>query len=545
MPADVASASSAGANAGLGLAWLGGFALDFEVGAAASPGIVGAGRGPAHLLLLTSLAFLLPAFRSWRLSQRWHALLFTATAAINFTFHSCRSANAVVVLELGGGAVECPAHVLRFLANVRRVGAHYLLLQTAFLAVGPEDPQVHSRLCVAQEIGVFHGPQSRGPRREVPNDVMLATRAVPLALLVLLHVLRGHDDPYDLEWRSLLMSEVLLLAGCAFFWSRRLVEARKSLHRICFWRRLQALGASPAAVLLWLLFAACCEDWPLLLSAWHVAVAGLADGALLVAMSERNVLARLMDTSNRNPSLAHLVLGSTALLALPAAVLGVLFDCVVSGAWRWPTLGTLASLPSGGIFVSIVSLPVVMSAAVTVWLVDQMVPLQSLTPKCEWEAAGPPPHSMERQTNKRLARFHGLFGAMLGAGAALIAAVPGAWDPLGFLCSIISLGMFTAAMVLWVLSSDPTSPDYGFRKNLTMGVIVPVVFLYIVLQMLHILSWDLAVPQAMLAVLEYMLVILLSTWPLIWYTEVQDEVTRRALRQGTFSWPKTHWRFSF
>jgi hypothetical protein len=253
----------------------------------------------------------------------------------------------------------------------------------------------------------------------------------------------------------------------------------------------------------------------------------------------------LLDDSIHNPNIAHILLGSCAFLALPAADISVIFDIAYNGEWRWPTVAMISQLQPGGYLVAIVTLPICMAAFAAVGLIDACVPERSataITGAIGWDnvmlhAMSPTRRSM----NRHMARLQGFIGVLMGTFSTLMVEGTPAGDMLSIFCSVSSLCCMSFALSLWVTSEDPRALGHLLRRNFTLGLVVPLALFYASLRLLHGIFPSPVVPQSMYALSEYSSLVLLSGWPLVWYWEVQAEMERKV--KGSFSWPSTRWRF--
>jgi len=501
------------------------------------------------LVLVTSLAFLIPAFASWRMARIWHAWLFGMMTVVCTSYHFC---SADVALAHGArSAARCSSTSTHFLTHAFIICVHFCFVQMAFLVIGPEDPHMQCIGCQAGTLkegvmNVFGG----GPGR-MPLHSIIVSRVAPAAVLVAFHVLHASWGSEEIHWKSLLLNEALLLACSAAFWAHpsREGHAADVLLRFKYWHRLLHHGLIPAMMLFWIFCMMSFADFQALHSLWHVVVAVFAVSLLRTVLLGEEVSspsAKAVEHPYHNPNVAHVLLGSVALVVLPTAVIGSSFDWCSTGERRWPTLSSATRCQPGGYFAAIVAVPAFACVATVFWLIDSTAStttlwLQFHTAK-PWDDREPSLDPQQLALGKRLGCLLGYGGAGAGLLAALVMRGSPIQNVMNLFFSVTSLGLIMVAMVLTVVSSDPSAQNFRFRWVLTMAVCLPVTVLHMVLVLAdQCLPTVYEVPRPVYATTEYAAIALLCLWPLSWSTEVQETWQRNA--SGKFAWPVTPWRF--
>jgi hypothetical protein len=498
-------------------------------------------RSQTVLVVITSLAFLIPAFFSWRTHRLWHSCLFGVMALVCASYHFC---SADMPQQLGM-RMKCSTTATHILSHAFFMWVYFCFLQMAFLVMGPEDPHMQW-LSVQAAPG---SPSSTTPHH-APFDAVLMARIFPAVVLCLFHFLHASWDTEEIHWQSLLLNEMLLLVCSAGFWLHRSRQARAAdvLIRFKYWHRLLHHGFIPAMMLFWIFCIMGFADFQALHTMWHVVVALFAVSLLRTVLlgESTSPSAKVFDLSPHNPNVAHVLLGSVALIVLPTAVIGASFDWCSSGEPHWPTISTATLCQPGGYFVAIVAVPAFTGVATVFWLIDSTAYgktswLQSFSMK-PWEREDSSSSPQQLALGKRLGCVLGYGGSICGLLAALIMKGTPIQNVFNLFCSIMSLGLIMIAMALTVLSSDPSTQGYRFRRCYTILVCLPMMIFHMMLILVdQCLPTQHTIPHSVNALTEYIVVLLLSCWPLTWASEVQDTWQRNV--SGNFNWPVTAWRF--
>lgn len=459
--------------------------------------------------------------------------------------------------QMGMGThMRCSSMATHLLTHAFFMWVYFCFLQMAFLVMGPEDPHMQW-LSIQAAPG---SPCSSTPHH-APMDAVVIARVIPAVVLCIFHFMHASWDTEEIHWQSLLLNELLLLACSIGFWLHRSRQARAAdvLIRFKYWHRLLHHGFIPAMMLFWMFCIMGFADFQAMHSMWHIVLALFAVSLLRTVLlgESTSPSAKVFDLSSHNPNVAHVLLGGVALIVLPTAVIGASFDWCSSGEPHWPTISMATLCQPGGYFVAIVSVPAFTGVATVFWLIDSTAAtktswLQFHATK-PWEAQNEKSDhlhgSRESVINpqqlalgKRLGCCLGYAGAFFGLVAALIMKGTAIQNVLNLFFSIMSLGLIMIAMALTVLSSDPSTQNFRFRRCLTMLVCLPMMILHMMLILAdQCLPSHYQIPHSLYAMTEYLVVLLLSVWPLTWAAEVQDTWQRNA--SGTFAWPITPWRF--
>jgi hypothetical protein len=498
-------------------------------------------KSQTALVLFTSLAFLIPAFTSWRMQRFWHSFLFGVMAFVCANFHFC---SADMPQQLGLH-MRCSATAKQVLSHAFFMWVYFCFLQMAFLVMGPEDPHM-------QWLGTqaTPGSPSCATPHHAPLDAVIMARVVPAVVLCIFHFLHASWDTEEIHWQSLLLNELLLLVCSAAFWMHRTRQARAAdvLIRYKYWHRLLHHGFIPAMMLFWIFCIMGFADFQALHTMWHVVVALFAVSLLRTVLvgDSLSPSAKVFDLSPHNPNVAHVLLGSVALIVLPTAVIGASFDWCSVGEPHWPTISTATVCQPGGYFVAIVSVPAFTGVATVFWLIDSTASgktsWRQFNSAKPWERQDSSMNPQQLALGKRLGCVLGFGGALCGLLASLIMKGSPIQNVLNLFCCIMCLGLIMIAMALTVLSSDPTTQSSRFRRGLTMFVCLPTMIVHIMMILAdQCLPTQHVVPHSVYAVIEYSVILLLSLWPLTWAPEVQDTWQRNV--SGNFAWPTTPWRF--
>mmetsp|Transcript_26795 Transcript_26795/g.46482 ORF Transcript_26795/g.46482 Transcript_26795/m.46482 type:complete len:530 (+) Transcript_26795:137-1726(+) len=495
------------------------------------------------LVLFTSFTFLIPAFASWRMARIWHACLFGMMAIVCASYHFC---SADMPQQLGMHA-RCSPTATKLLTHAFFMWVYFTFLQMAFLVLGPEDP--HMQWLANQ--ATPNGPVSCTTHSHAPTDAILIARVAPAIVLCLFHFAHASWDSEEVQWQSLLLNELLLLSCSIIFWMHPSRQGRAAdvLIRFRYWHRLLHHGFIPAMMLFWIFCIMGFADFQALHSMWHVVVAFFAISLLRTVLfgDSSSPSARVFDLTPHNPNVAHVLLGSVALIVLPTAVIGASFDWCSTSASHWPTISSATQCQPGGYFVAIVSVPAFTGVATVFWLIDSTA--SSKTPWFQfhsaakpWELQEPTLDSHQLALGKRLGCVLGYAAAAFGLVAALIMKGTPIQNVLNLFFSIVSLGLLMIAMSLTVISSDPSTRSFRFRRGFTMLVCLPVMLIHMMLILAEqCIPSHYEMPHSLYAMTEYLVVILLTVWPMTWALEVQDTWQRNT--SGSFAWPVTPWRF--
>lgn len=414
----------------------------------------------------------------------------------------------------------------------------------AFLVLGPEDPQL-------QISGKFAGCENVG---RLPWDVIVLARGLPVTVLSVFTLTSASLSSEDSQWWSLLLTELLLLFCTGAFWTYRSYKGQsvEVLLRLKFWNRLLHHGVAPAVLLLCAYGLTGLSDQKSTRSLWYIVQAAFATSALRNVRPEaaKYDVSEVLDMSSENPNVAHVLLGSTALVTIPTAIVGISYDwCSAGSTTAWPTLSSARSCAAGGYFVAVVTVPAFVAAAVVFWLISSTTVMKTrwlpFNAKA-WEDQNNPqqdlPDLQQRTYGKLVGCRFGYVGASSGLLSALILKGTPLRDILTSLCGFISLGALATAMTLTVLSWDSHARGWHFRRIFTLLICLPVLSLHGFLALLgNFLPPGYTYPILTYTISEYAMILLISVWPLTWMGEVQEEGQRKA--SGVFKWPVTPWRF--
>lgn len=497
----------------------------------------------------SSLAFLIPAVFAWRMKRFWHSFLFVMLTIICSSYHYCSIDNPQ---QMGSQNARCPAVATHLITHAFFLWVYFCFLQMAFLVMGPEDPNLQWLQNQA-----VPGSPSRATPQHAPSDVVVTARVVPLVVLGIFHVFHGSWDAEEIHWQSLLLNELLLLGCCTSFWLHHSRQARAAdvLIRFKFWHRLLHQGLIPAMMLFWIFCIVGFTDFQTLRSMWHVVVALFSVSLLRTVLLEESSSpsAKVFDLSPHNPNVAHVLLGAVALILLPTMIIGASFDWCSHGQGHWPTVSTATLCQPGGYFVAIVSVPTFAATATAFWLIDSTASTKApwmqskaseFKTRGDWQECTMPASTNPQRLalGRKLGCLLGYAGASFGLAAALIMKGTPLQNVANLFCSMMSLGMLTIGMVLTVLSSGACTQAERFRRCLTLLMCAPMMIVHITLMLANqCLPSYYQVPSTVYAFTEYIVIALLTVWPLAWVSEVQDTWQRNS--SGTFAWPTTTWRF--
>lgn len=502
------------------------------------------------LVLVTSLTFLVPAVSCWRLARLWHSWVFVMMTVICCSFHFCAAGEE----HLG----SCAPATTQSLQRVYRMWMCFCFLQMAFLMFGPEDPQLQ-QLADKSSWKVFPGFL----RNNISWDVIVWSRILPMSLLLVCNQL---GDSNNIYWQNMLLAEMLLVFASGTFWlhRNRRNHASDVLLRFKFWHRLLHRGLIPALMLFWIFCIMSFADQKALHAMLNLAMAAFAVSVLPSSHARGHAAdgqaggtsldTEVLDSSAHNPSVAHILMGSIALIVLPTAVVGASYDWCPGG--QWLTISSVMECQPGGYFVAIVAVPTFTAVAAIFRLIDCLTP-RTKTPWTKhalkpWESPKPWETLVgprQRSLVKHLGCLLGYAGAAFGLASALIMKGTPLQNGASQLLSSMSLGALALAGSLTVLCSDPTGPGYPLRLHFTIFICMPLVAVYFLLTLsgkspdhgATVPGSEEYATELMHAISEYVTLIALVFWPLTWAAEVQEDVQRK--ESGSFSWPTTSWRF--
>lgn len=496
------------------------------------------------LVLAASLAFLIPAFTAWRMKRIWHCSLFVLMAGVCTAHTYCSPAmSQKLVLNADVQQFRCSIAATPLITRAFFACANFCALQMAFLVMGPEDPHMQWL-----DMQTLSGNPSSVQPFHAPFDAVMAARVVPAVLLGAFHF-HAAQDTEEIYWQSLLLNELLLVV-CGFaFWSQQARRKRAAdvLVRFKYWHRLLHHGFIPAMMLFWIFCIIGFADLQALHSMWHVVVALFATSLLRTVLlgESASPSAKVYDPSPHNPNVAHVLLGGVGLTVLPTSVIGASFDWCSTGKPHWPTIAAATVCQPGGYFVAIVAVPALACAAAVFWLINST----SVQKAWDKESAGCAGwqesafNSHRREWGRRLGCFLGYTGVLFGLSAILIMRSSPIWSVMNLFCTVVSLGLIMIAMALTVLSADASLASFQGRRTFTMGACLPAMAFHMMLILVGQCSpvqYKL-VPQSMYAITEYIILLLLSAWPLTWLADIQE--TWQHKTRSNFAWPTTTWRF--
>jgi hypothetical protein len=504
------------------------------------------------VVLFTSFAFLLPAFAAWHMQRQWHSVLFGILTLVCLPYHYCTAGGAQ---QLGTEHAKCSPMVTHLLTHVFFLWIYFSLLQMAFLILGPEDPRM-------QRVGSQSTPGNPtcSMSSQTPFDVVVTARIVPLVTLCMFHMAHPSWNAEEIQWSNVLLTELLALLCCSVFWLHRSRRFRAAdvLLRYNFWHRVLHTGFIPAMMLFWIFCIIGFANVDALHTMWHICVAFLATHLLRLVLSTESSSVKVNDVSPSNPNIAHVLLSSIALIAVPTSIIGASFSWCPDHQSSWVTISSATDCSQGSYFVAIVAVPTFASVAAVFGLIDSTASHKApwqLSKSSQLKEVGDWPGWHESVYNPhqlamgiRLGCMLGQTGAFFGLLATLIMRGGAIHDVIHLFCAVTSLGLIMIAMTLTVLSTDSASSKgtrsryKSFRHFFTLCVCLPVIVVHVMLVMArqYVPSFY-QNSRAAYAMIEYTLCILLAVWPLTWAAEVQDTWHRNG--NGNFVWPNTQNRF--
>eukprot|EP00427_Karlodinium_veneficum_P019264 CAMPEP_0169126804 /NCGR_PEP_ID=MMETSP1015-20121227/35652_1 /TAXON_ID=342587 /ORGANISM="Karlodinium micrum, Strain CCMP2283" /LENGTH=471 /DNA_ID=CAMNT_0009190509 /DNA_START=281 /DNA_END=1696 /DNA_ORIENTATION=- len=274
-------------------------------------------------------------------------------------------------LQLGGYMI-C-SHATRDVMHYASTSwAQFCFLQVCFIVIGLEDPWLHR--------GKGKGLASR--IGEVPLDVLLFARAVPLTVLLCGFGRADEsrlDDPPDPTWtQQVTMVSRLLLFGSVAWWlgsQTRRVQGLDILFRVRFWTRIGALLLLPFLVLFPITLAGGAPGWRVLQAARHAGFSAIACGVCSDVFRGK---VDLSDRSSQNWLIIPWVPLATGLMFFATGFGALYIDnaaCTINHLQcnrekQWPTLLAVSGLPGGRFILFVMGPFVLLSAAATMWIID-------------------------------------------------------------------------------------------------------------------------------------------------------------------------------
>jgi len=484
------------------------------------------------LLLLSSFAFILPAFVAWRTTRSWHTSFFATLAVVCALHQACSDG----MPPLMGTRFTCKPVAASLLSHFHTSMVCVCSLQLAFLVLGPEDPRMQ-----------WIGHQSSVPIAQAPWDVMVVARALPIVAICLFQCVHAHWGLVDAPWHAALLIESLLIVCPALFWMHplRRGKAPEVLLRAKFWRRLMRHGLASLAALLWALTILGAPGHQLLSAVLQLLVAVLACHALQSVLAAPGALtAREPEPAPAGEShIAHVLLGSVALVSLPAVALAGGFGWCGDGPASPGWLPSAVDVPckTWAHFVATAAVPTAAAASAAFWLIGS-----TGTSSPPWATSSRDDVTVEMaqvDPRKQLGCRLGYSGIGFGLLGGLVMHISPSNDGTHLLFGVVALSLLAIAMTLTVLSSTSVSPGFWLRRNFTVFVCSPLLSVHALLILAdQLIPKKHALPSVIHAFAEYITICLLALWPLTWAAEVQE--TWHAKASGTFHWPATSWRFA-
>lgn len=489
------------------------------------------------LVLLTSLAFLVPAVSCWRMARLWHAWIFGMMTVICYSFNFCSAAEA----ERVG---MCSVATTHWLLCAYRVWMCFCFLQIAFLVFGPEDRLLQQ---LADKPAWKSSPALATDR--VPWDVIVTTRTIPILVLLVF------NTPWfvsDMDyWQNMLLTEILLIACSGAFWlhRNRRKYAAEVLLRFKFWHRLLHHGLIPTMMLFWVFCIMSFTDQKGMHAILNIVIAAFAVSILRAVHAEGfSSTVEVLDVSAQNPTVAHVLMGSVALVLIPTTVVAASYNFCRGDTQSSFSIASAMSCQPGGYFVAIVAVPAFAAAAAVFWIIDSTSSARTTAPGVPYDVKSwqtPKPwEPRQRALGKHVGCMLGYMGAFCGLVSALTMRGTPLQELASLFFSMLSLGMLSLAASLTVLCSDPSVPGYTIRMHFTYLFLIPLVVANVACSLSSSSSVDhdnAYSPWSVQALTEYLALLALALWPLTWAAEVHEE--RKRKDSGVFSWPTTPWRF--
>jgi len=466
----------------------------------------------SFLLAISGLAFLAPARVAYGLGRLWHASVFALMAGILPLYHASDDKLAAAF-----GLASLPGSLQRLLRLADHGCVYFCILQLGYLALGPEDP-------IFQWMGE---PKITRETTEVlssspPYDILMFIRVVPTVVMILF---LGSWPPWeDFHWQAVVLLEVLWLLGLAFFWlhPKRRDQACKVVVRMGYWLRLWKHAVLPLSVLVLLLVGFTANGSKALHASWHVALAYLSTSVVRAVISEGKADAlresqRLEECQGAspawNPVVASKLLIGAGLVGVPTLVVCGLMNFRSNHGWTWPLLSMPNSTRPGGYLMVIGALPTLTALGGAFWLIG------SSGSSGAWPAIEGD-HCEDIPLSKKMGVMLGYLSVAFGF--ACVAA--GGFFPRLHCCCLLCFFVFMVmAMGTTALSTLRSSLSQD-RTHLFVASTASctVILTFVVLFMLssQYIPNSYSIPKALLAVFEYLSIVLTLLWPLSWSSEV-------------------------
>jgi len=415
------------------------------------------------------------------------------------------------------GRGPCPELARSLAARAADGLAHCCLLQVAFLVLGPEDPKFAPR------------GTPRPPRRSSSNavawDTVFISRFVPAVIIFGSQICRAKMADEVLWQRAVEVDNILLCIGCSLFWllspGRRML-ASEVLFRFRFWQRMWWHLVLPlACVSIVAIAAEATGRWSLRVLL-HMAAAAAAASALKAVLLGRYDVS---DRSPHNPIVAHCLLGGPTMIMSVTLCACLIGDWHDHGSWRWPTLSMASTSRLGSLVISLASLPLIIAAITSVWLVETTSGHQQLVKVLTSKGVGKlAPSVISSWRNECM--FIAVRMAYVGSAFGLVTAVCAEGTLLQNRIHTIFAVLFF--VFLWFMAILVTiAADRGtfigrvrttISALLVFGMPVHLAFFILVNQYI---SNDVGVPHSVYAISEYSHLVLFVAFPLMWVADVR------------------------
>eukprot|EP00927_Polykrikos_kofoidii_P080135 TRINITY_DN7700_c0_g3_i4.p1 TRINITY_DN7700_c0_g3~~TRINITY_DN7700_c0_g3_i4.p1 ORF type:complete len:534 (-),score=71.60 TRINITY_DN7700_c0_g3_i4:435-2036(-) len=490
----------------------------------------------AAAVLVTSLALCAPAWSAWRASWSWHALLFAVLAIMSTAYHIC---DTDLLNSFGADNSVCSPSVEQLLARAYQTWVSFCSLQMAFLILGPEDP----RFYVCEE-AASHGPRCD---RNAPIDVIVITRVAPLALLGISYS-RSHADHDDMQWKGMVLMQLLLFFGFVGFWGARPRSAHHVLLRFNYWQRLLSYGSLPVMMRLWVGCIAAFPENRALHCIWQILTAFSSLATVRAVLPDvagpRSTLVNMFDTSSSNPNILHMLLCGPAFAIMPTSLLGASYDWCYGGGLLISSLRSTLGCELGSYFMAVSAVPVLWASIAVFYLID--ITASTKVPWTEFTRpfdVGDPRLDRERQIlGKHFGCIMGCVSGGLGLAAILFMRGSTFEILLSTLFGVAAIFGLICAMILTVTYSCPASRGFELRRKFTFFVCLPLLVLTFLLSFMeHCIVTRVALPHYVVVISEQVTMLAIAFWPMTWARDF-DEKGRRE-QSSAYAWPKTAWRF--
>jgi len=484
---------------------------------------------PTTLLpIVACLTYLAPAFVSAKTGRLWHTLIFTLMAMVGLLNRACDAGSQ---LQLGG-YMTCSHSARDTLYYLNNVWSHFCFLQVCFAVLGPEDPRLWrgKSMGLAMHVG------------EIPLDVVLFARAVPLlALLLGLHHpgAKSLEDLYFVNgWQGALLTQNLLISMCVVWWMgsiTRRMQALEVLLRVRYWMRVCFRLVLPGLLLLPLVFGAEVLEWRVLRAARHATCAAIAASALSAVFSGRS------DIADRDPEnfliIPWLLLGH-ALTLIPTVGFAIMFNVVMCGQYpglckrpfHWPTLSMAVTSPESRFILMFGTPAIMLTTAATSWIIAASpIARTHKTPTAWWSpwdrrlSKALPSAPIKLRETCRWAGCRFLNSSIVfGVITAAISEDSPARNAVHVLAAIFFFGSLWHGILLCTASVD-NSTLFGILRfvittAITKGMVVLLILFILVNQFIRN---TLSIPHAIYASTEYMIFLLLGLWPATWMEDAR------------------------